>query len=144
MHSYITVPGAVHSKNSSTTTTTHLRFLSTIMVFSDLHAMGPAKQVERSDRQLQHAQALYEGYQAAMSPRDRDIAQDLLTHSGDLRLGWEAKYLPTRIKQAKLYRSWVDDTLQKIQAAVAKVIDMRAHSVQLRVHNSYAGIGVWE
>jgi hypothetical protein len=50
-----------------------------IMAFADLHAMGPAKQVERSDRQLQHAQALYEGYQAVMSPQDRDLAQGLLT-----------------------------------------------------------------
>lgn len=50
-----------------------------IMAFVDLYVMGPAKQVERSDRQLQHAQALYEGYQAFMSPQDRDLAQDLLT-----------------------------------------------------------------
>lgn len=50
-----------------------------IMAFVDLHVTGPAKQVERSDRQLQHAQALYEGYQAAMSPQDRDLAQGLLT-----------------------------------------------------------------
>jgi len=103
------------------------------MAFSDLHAMGPAKKVEHSDRQLQHAKALYEGYQAVMSPQDRDLAQDLLTYSGDLRIGWEAKYLPSRIKQARLYCSWANDTLQMIQAAVAEVIDMRAHSVQLRV-----------
>ena len=50
-----------------------------IMAFVDLHVTGPAKQVERSDRQLQHAQALYEGYQAAMSTQDRDLAQGLLT-----------------------------------------------------------------
>lgn len=95
------------------------------MAFADLHAMGPAKQVERSDRQLQHAQALYEGYQAVMSPQDRDLAQGLLTYSGDLRCGWEAQYLPTRIRQARLYCSWVNDTLQTIQAAVSKVVDMR-------------------
>jgi len=103
------------------------------MAFSDLPIMGPAKQVERSDRQIRHAQALYEGYQAAMSPEDRDLAQDLLTYSGDLRWGWEAKHLPSRLKQARLYCSWANDTLQMIQAAVAKVIDMRAYSVQLRV-----------
>ena len=50
-----------------------------IIAFSDLPVMGPAKQVERSDRQLEHAQALYEGYQAVMSPQDRDLAQDFLT-----------------------------------------------------------------
>lgn len=53
--------------------------LLTIMAFSDLHTMGPAKQVELSDRQLQHAQALYEGYQAVMNPQDRDRAEGLLT-----------------------------------------------------------------
>ncbi|KAH8984237.1 hypothetical protein EDB92DRAFT_1496774 [Lactarius akahatsu] len=103
MHSYTIFPSVVHSKVSSTT---YHRFLSTIITFSDLHVTGPAKQVERSDRQLQHAQALYKGYQAAMSPQDRDLARDLLTYSGDLRYGWEAKYLATRIKQARLYCSW--------------------------------------
>ena len=49
------------------------------MAFSDLPIIGPAKQMECSDRQLQHAQALYEGYQAVMSPQDRNLAQDLLT-----------------------------------------------------------------
>ena len=76
MHSYIVVPSEVQSKFSSTT---YHKMFSTIIAFADLHVMGPAKQVERSDRQLQHAQALYEGYQAAMSPQDRDLAQGLLT-----------------------------------------------------------------
>ncbi|KAN0140409.1 hypothetical protein V8E53_001618 [Lactarius tabidus] len=112
MHSYIMVSSVVHSKFSSPT---HHKILFIIMAFADLHVMGPAKQVERSDRQLQHAQALYEGYQALMSPQDRDLAQDLLTYSGDLRCGWEGKYLPARIRQARLYCSWANDTLQKIQ-----------------------------
>ncbi|KAH9023435.1 hypothetical protein EDB85DRAFT_314895 [Lactarius pseudohatsudake] len=112
MHSYTIFPSVVHSKISSTT---YHRFLSTIITFSDLHVTGPAKQVERSDRQLQHAQALYEGYQAAMSPQDRDLARDLLTYSGDLRYDWEDKYLATRIKQARLYCSCVNNTLQMIQ-----------------------------
>lgn len=75
MHSYI-MPGVVHSEITSTT---HHKMLPIIMAFSDLPVMGPAKQMERSDRQLQHAQALYEGYQAVMNPQDRDLAQDLLT-----------------------------------------------------------------
>ncbi|KAH8985449.1 hypothetical protein EDB86DRAFT_2333960 [Lactarius hatsudake] len=129
MHSYTIFPSVVHSKISSTT---YHRPLSTIITFSDLYVTGPAKQVERSDRQLQHARALYEGYQAAMSPQDRDLARDFLTYSGDLRYDWEAKYLATRIKQARLYCSWVNNTLQMIQEVVAKEVDIRTHSVQLR------------
>ena len=44
-----------------------------------LPAIDPTKHVEHSDQRLQHAQALYEGYQAVMSPEDRDLAQDMLT-----------------------------------------------------------------
>jgi hypothetical protein len=67
------------SRARASSETVILKGCSWIMAFADLHVMGPAKQVERSDRQLQHAQALYEGYQALMSPQDRDLAQDLLT-----------------------------------------------------------------
>jgi hypothetical protein len=47
---------------------------------SDLQllVLSPAKQVEHSDRQLQHAEALYEGYRDMMNPDDRIMAQGLL------------------------------------------------------------------
>ncbi|KAH9026460.1 hypothetical protein EDB84DRAFT_1579789 [Lactarius hengduanensis] len=53
--------------------------------------------------------------------------------SGDLRYGFEDKYLLTRVRQARLYCNRVGETLRMIQMAVEKAIDMRAHSVQIRV-----------
>jgi len=82
------------------------------------HAIAPSKQVEDSDGQLEHAQALFEKYQAVMNPRDCDLAQSLLDYSSDLRNDLEAKCLRTRIKQARLYCTQVDKTLQKIQTVV--------------------------
>ena len=40
--------------------------------------LGPTKRVKRSDRQLQQARALYEGYQTKMDRYDRVLAQDWL------------------------------------------------------------------
>jgi len=77
--------------------------------------------VEDSDQLLERAQALFDEHQAAMDQHDRDLAHSLLQHSIDLRVGFEAKCLPTRIKQARLYCAQVDETLQKIQAIVEKV-----------------------
>ncbi|KAH8984238.1 peptidase S8/S53 domain-containing protein [Lactarius akahatsu] len=103
------------------------------MAHPGLYVLEPAKQVERSDRQLQQAQALYEGYQAKMDRYDRALVQSLLVYSGDLRYGFEDKYLLTRVRQARLYCNRVGETLRMIQMAVEKAIDMRAHSVQIRV-----------
>jgi len=89
--------------------------------------LEPAKQVERSDRQLRQAQALYEGYRAKMDRYDRDLAHGLLEYSGDLRYGFEDKYFLTRIRQAKLYCSRVGETLRMMQMAVEKAIDARAN-----------------
>jgi len=65
-----------------------------------------------------------------MNPHDRDLAQSLLDYSSDLRKDFEAKCLPTRIKQAGLYCAQVDKTLQKIQAVVEeidwKVVDVKS------------------
>ncbi|KAH9174577.1 hypothetical protein EDB89DRAFT_2067526 [Lactarius sanguifluus] len=103
------------------------------MAHPSLYVLEPAKQVERSDRQLQQAQALYEGYGAKMDRYDRALFQSLLAYSGDLRYGFEDKYLLTRVRQARLYCNRVGETLRMIQMAVEKAIDMRAHSVQIRV-----------
>ena len=40
---------------------------------------------------------------------------NISSSSRDLRVGFEDKCLPTRIKQAQRYRAQVDETLQKIQ-----------------------------
>jgi hypothetical protein len=80
--------------------------------------MAPAKQVEHSGRQLQRAHELFEEHQAEMDPHDHQLAQSFLERCGDLRGGLEAKCLLTRIKQARLYCTQVDKTLQNIQAAV--------------------------
>jgi len=53
-----------------------------------------------------------------MNQHDRRLAQSLLDLSSDLRSDFEAKCLPTRIMQARLYCTQVDKTLQKIQALV--------------------------
>jgi len=84
-------------------------------------AIAPSKQVEDSDRQLEHAQALFEKYQAVMNTHDCERAQSLLDYSSDLRNGLEAKSLRTRIKQTRLYCTQVDETLQNIQAVVERV-----------------------
>lgn len=65
-----------------------------------------------------------------MDTHDRDLVQSWLDHSRDLRYGFEAKCLPTQIKQARLYCSRVDETLQIIQAAVEKGTDVRAMDVK--------------
>ncbi|KAH9055578.1 hypothetical protein EDB87DRAFT_1579732 [Lactarius vividus] len=103
------------------------------MLPPSLYVLEPAKQVELSDRQLLQAQALYEGYQTKLNPYDRVLVQSLLAYSGDLRYGFEDKYLLTRVRQARLYCKRVYETLRMIQMAVEKAIDMRAHSVQIRV-----------
>jgi hypothetical protein len=85
------------------------------------HAIAPSRQVEDRDRRLEHAQALFEKHRAVMNPHHRDLAHSLLDYSSDLRNGFEAKSLPSRIKQARLYCTQVDKTLQKIQAVVEKI-----------------------
>ncbi|KAI9434426.1 hypothetical protein H4582DRAFT_777318 [Lactarius indigo] len=103
-----------------------LQFSPIIMALPSSYVLEPAKQVERSDRQLQQAQALYEGYRAKMNPFDRILVQSLLAYSGDLRYGFEDKYLLTRVRQARLYCNRVGETLRMIQMAVEKAIDTRA------------------
>jgi len=82
------------------------------------HLVAPSKQVEDGDQRLERAQALFDEHQAVMDPHDYDLAHSLLEHSRDLRAGFEDKCLPTRIKQARLYSTQVDKTLQKIQEIV--------------------------
>ncbi|KAI9429115.1 hypothetical protein H4582DRAFT_2065748 [Lactarius indigo] len=108
------------------------------MTLPTFHVLEPAKQVEHSDRQLQQAQALFEGHQAKMNPYDRVLVQSLLAYSGDLRYGFEEKYLLTRVRQARLYCN---------RMVVEKAIDMRAHSVKIRVgwpHHSHVVFDVRE
>lgn len=108
----------------------------------------PAKKVKRSDQQLQRAQALYDGYRAKMDRYDRVLALDLLMYSGDLRYGFEDKYLLTRVRQARFYCSRVSETLRMIQIAVEKAIDVRAR-VKIGIPDSLAyhphvGFDSWE
>jgi hypothetical protein len=42
------------------------------------HAITPSRQVEDSDRQLEHAQVLFEKHRVVMNLHDRDLAQSLL------------------------------------------------------------------
>jgi len=95
------------------------------MIRFDFDAVfAPAKQVEDCDQRLNRAQGLFDEHGAVMNPHDREFAQSLLDYSSDLRTDLEAKSLLTRIKQARMYCTQVDKTLQKIQAIV-KEIDVR-------------------
>ncbi|KAN0140360.1 hypothetical protein V8E53_001569 [Lactarius tabidus] len=87
--------------------------------------VAPSKQVEDSDELLKRAQTLFEERRAVMNPPDCDLAESLLQHCGDLRVGFEDKCLPTRIKQARLYCARVDDALRQIQ----NDIDARAEAL---------------
>jgi len=89
--------------------------------FARAIGLAPSKQVEDSDQLLERAQALFDQHQVAMDTPDHDVAHGLLQYSRDLRVGFEDKCLPTRIKQARLYCAKVDETLEKIQAIVEKV-----------------------
>jgi len=93
------------------------------MLHFDFHdIIAPAKQVEDSDRRLKRAQALFDQHEAMMDPHTRELAQSFLEYSNDFRKDFEAKCLPTRIKQARLYCTQVDKTLQKIQALVEEIV----------------------
>jgi hypothetical protein len=51
------------------------------MTQSDFHIanlVAPSKQVEDSDQQLEHAQALFDEHRATMDPSDCDLAHSFL------------------------------------------------------------------
>ena len=52
--------------------------------------------------------------------------------SEDLRRGLDEKFLPTRIKQAQLYSTEVDKTLDIMSQAIQDVIEERGHKAKVR------------
>jgi len=71
--------------------------------------------VERADRQIQYAKALFSDHQSVMRSDDCILVKDQMLYAKELRLGVEEKSWIAKVEQAKLYSKRAQMVLDTVE-----------------------------